>query len=323
MTMPVIAPGSSAVLRVALQLYPEQYRRERGEELAEVFADTTAQGGRLEVAREILGLAVHGLRVRLGLTGSSATGRLLALVAPMLAGAVGGAALAAWLTTADRVANRLSWDDSFGVRFELFCPPVAAVLLVVAALLGRWTAVRGSALLLGAAALYELGGAVWRDLANAVLFPGFDLWWSGYIGMATLPFVVAALLLVAAPTDLLPRPSARTAGLVLGSVAVGALLEAAQNWDDTTFPLDLRWVVVMLVVPLLLLTFAGLRGRTGPAALGAAVLVLTGPGCLFNIWRESRGISHLLPVAAPTVALLVLAAVAVHRSGRREAVAAA
>ncbi|MFD5430930.1 hypothetical protein ACFWJ4_01935 [Kitasatospora sp. NPDC127067] len=321
MSTPAIGAAPSAVLRAALQLYPERYRRERGEELAEVFADTTAAGGRLAVAREVLGLAVYGLRVRLGLTGASPAGRLLALLAPMLAGAVAGAALAAWLTTADRVANRFAWDDSFGTRFAMFCPPVAAALLVVAALLGRWAAVRGSALILGASALYELGGAVWHDLADAALYPRFDLWWSGYIGMATLPFVGAALLLVAAPTDLLPRATWRTGGLVLASVAVGALLEAAQNWDDTNFPLDLGWVVVMLIVPVLL-TLAGLRGRMAPAAVGAAVLVLTGPGCLFNIWRESRGVSHLLPVVAPTVAVLLLVAVAVHRFGRREAVGA-
>ncbi|MFF4924643.1 hypothetical protein ACFY4B_28985 [Kitasatospora sp. NPDC001261] len=313
MTTPVIGAGPSAVLRAALQLYPEPYRRERGEELAEVFADTTAAGGRLAVAREVLGLAVYGLRVRLGLTGATAAGRLLAVVAPMLAGAVAGATLVAWLTTAHRIANLLSWDDSYGAYFSSFCPPVAAVLLLVAGLLGRWAAVRGSALVLGAVGLYNLADAVWSS--------SFDLWWSGYIAMATLPLVLAALLLAAAPTDLLPRPGLRTAGLVLASGAVGGLLEAAQSWDDTTFPLDLVWFVVMLVVPLLL-TFAGLRGRVAPTAAGVAALVLAGPGCLFNIWRGSGGVSQLLPAVGPSVAALVLVAVAVHRFGRPEVVGA-
>nr|BFD92741.1 hypothetical protein KitaXyl93_41010 [Kitasatospora sp. Xyl93] len=313
MSTPAIGAAPSAVLRAALQLYPARYRRERGEELAEVFADTTAAGGRLAVAREVLGLAVYGLRVRLGLTGASAAGRLLALVAPMLAGAVAGAMLLAWLTTSYRVANRLSWDDSYGAYAELFSRPVAAALLLVAVLLGRWAAVRGSALILGAVGLYDLVAAAWDS--------SFDLWWSGYIGMASLPLVVAALLLVAAPTDLLPRPTWRTGALALASAAVGGLLAVAQSWDDTTFPRDLGWFVVMLVAPLLL-TFAGLRGRVGLAAMGVAMLVLTGPGCLFNIWRESRGVSHLLPAAAPTVAVLALLAVAVHRFGRRAAVAA-
>ncbi|MGW3232872.1 hypothetical protein [Kitasatospora sp. NPDC001095] len=313
MSAPAIGAGPSVALRTALRFYPERYRRERGEELAEVFADTTAEGGRLAVTRELLGLAVYGLRVRLGLTGASPAGRLLALVAPMLAGAVAGATLVAWAATAGRVANRLSWDGSYGTYAELLSRPVAAALLLVAALLGRWTAVRGSALVLGAVGLYELVGAVWVS--------SFDAWWSGYIGMASLPLVLAALLLAAAPTDLLARPTWRAGGLVLASAVVGGLLETAQNWDDTTFPLDLPWIVAMLLLPLLL-TFAGLRGRAAPAAAGVAALVLTGPGCLFNIWREARGISHLLPVAAPTVALLVLVAVVVHRSGRREAVGA-
>ncbi|MFE4515384.1 hypothetical protein ACFRMQ_14475 [Kitasatospora sp. NPDC056783] len=309
MSTPAIGAAPSAVLRAALQLYPERYRRERGEELVEVFADTTAEGGRLDAARELAGLAVYGLRMRLGLTGATAAGRLLALVAPMLAGAAAGATLVAWATTTYRIDNWLAWEDPYKVYFASFCRPVAAVLLAVAALLGRWTAVRASALALGVVGAY--------DLVSALRDSSFDLWWSGYIGMASLPFVLAALLLVAAPTDLLPRPAWRRAGLVLASGAVGGLLVGAQSWDDTRFPLDLPWFVLMLLVPLVL-TFAGLRGRVAPMAVGVTVLVLTGPGCLFNIWRESGGVSRLLPVAAPTVALLVLAAVAVRRFGRRE-----
>ncbi|WP_030235087.1 hypothetical protein [Streptomyces sp. NRRL S-350] len=310
MTMPVIGPAPSAVLRAALQLYPAQYRRERGEELAEVFADTTAAGGRAAVGREVLGLAVYGLRVRLGLTGGSAAGRLLALVAPMIAGAVVGATMVPWVTALERTTRWLAWDDSFGNHLRAFGPPAAALLLGVAALLGRWTAVRVTAMLLGAVGLYDLGDAAWQT-------SGLDVWWVGYVGMASLPFVVAGLLLVAAPTDLLPRPGLRTGGLVLASMVAGGLLEAVQNWDDTTFPLDRQWFVVMLIAPVLL-TFAGLRGRMGPAAVGLAMLVLTGPGSLFNIWRESGGISHLLPLAVPMVALLALVAVAERRFGPRE-----
>ncbi|MFJ9444865.1 hypothetical protein ACIRRH_23745 [Kitasatospora sp. NPDC101235] len=313
MSTPAIGTAPSVALRAALQLYPARYRCERGEELAEVFADTTAAGGRLAVAREVLGLAAYGLRVRLGLTGASAAGRLLAVLAPMLAGAAAGATLVAWVTTAYRIATWLSWDDSYGACFSAFCQPVAAALLAVAALLGRWTAVRGSALILGAVGLYDLAEALWHS--------SFDAWWSGYIGMASLPFVAAALLLVAAPTDLLPRPTWRTGALVSASMLVGGLLAAAQSWDDTTFPLDLQWFVVMLIAPLLL-TFAGLRGRVVPTAVGVAVLVLTGPGCLFNIWRGSGGVSHLLPTAVSTVVVLALVALAVHRFGRREEVAA-
>ncbi|MFD7450099.1 hypothetical protein [Kitasatospora sp. NPDC059827] len=310
MTMPVIGPAPSAVLRAALRLYPARYRHERGEELVEVFADTTAAGGRVALAREVLGLAVYGLRVRLGLTGGSAAGRLLALVAPMIAGAAVGATMVPWAAHLERTTRWLAWDDSFGNHVRAFAPPAAALLLGVAALLGRWTAVRVTALLLGAIGLYDLGRAAWEP-------GGFDVWWLGYIGMATLPFVVAALLLAVAPTDLLPRPNLRTAALVLASAVVGGVLEVVQDWDDTSFRLDLQWFVVLLIAPTLL-TFAGLRGRMGPAAVGLAVLVLTGPGSLFNIWREARGVSHLLPVAVPVVAVLVLVALAERRFGRQE-----
>ncbi|MGA5818257.1 hypothetical protein ACPC54_10405 [Kitasatospora sp. NPDC094028] len=314
MATPTIgAPAAPSVaLRAVLQLYPAGYRRERGEELAAVFADTTAQAGRSAVAREVFDLALYGLRVRIGLTGCSPLARLLALVAPMIAGAVVGAALLPWVADPDGTTWKLTWDDSFGTYTALLVQPVAAVLLAVAAVLGRWTAARASALLLGAMALF--------DLATSFDQPVVDLWWSGYVGMATLPFVFAALLLVAVPSDLLPRPSLRVGGLVLASVGAGGLLAAVQAWGDTSFPLDQRWFVVMLVAPLLLL-FAALRGRVAPAAVGVAVLALTGPGSLFNIWRESRGVSHLAPTALPLAVLLVLAALAVHRYGRRAAAA--
>lgn len=308
MTTPTMGAPSVA-LRAALQLYPAGYRRERGEELAAVFADSTAQAGRSAVAREVLELALYGLRVRTGLTGATAAGRLLALVAPMIAGAVAGAALVPWLVDPDRTTRLLTWNHSLSAYAEVFFQPVGAMLLVVAAALGRWTAARGLTLFLGVMALGELGGAFVDSHFE-------DVWWPGYIGMATLPFVFAALLLLAAPTDLLPRPSLRAAGLVLASVAAGGLLAAVQSWDDTRFPLDQQWFVLMLVAPLVLMLTA-LRGRAVPAAVGVAVLALTGPGSLFNIWRESRGISHLVPTAVPVAILLAMVTLAAYGLGRR------
>ncbi|MFJ9692690.1 hypothetical protein [Kitasatospora sp. NPDC101183] len=309
MTTPTMVGAPSAALRAVLQLYPAGYRRERGAELAAVFADTTARAGRTAVAREVFDLALYGLRVRVGLTGSSQTGRLLALVAPMIAGAVAGAALVPWLADPDGTTHLLSWNHSLGAYAEVFFQPVGAMLLIVAAALGRWTAARGLALFLGVMALGELGGAFVDSHFE-------DLWWPGYIGMATLPFVFAALLLVAAPKDLLPRLSVRSAGLVLASVAAGGLLETAQRWDDTRFPVEQQWFVLMLIAPLVL-TLTALRGRAVPAAVGVAVLALTAPGSLFNIWRESRGISHLMPTAVPVAILLGMVALAAYGLRRR------
>ncbi len=304
MTTPTIgAPWLSPALRAALQLYPAHYRRERGEELAEVFAETTAQAGRSAVAREVLDLALYGLRVRLGLTGGSVLGRVLAAAAPMAVGAVVGAVLAPWVADADRVAWKLTWDDSLSTYVGIMAEPATAMLLLVAALLGRWTAGRGLSLALGAMGLLELG----RELHG--------VWWSGYIGVATLPLVLCALVLAGAPSDLLPRAGWPAGGLVLASTVAGGLLATGQHWDDTTFPVDQGWFVAMLVVPVLL-AFTALRSRVVPAALGVALLALTGPASLFNIWRESRGISNLLPTAALAVVLLALTAVAVRRVGR-------
>ncbi|MEU9076638.1 hypothetical protein ACFYUY_14900 [Kitasatospora sp. NPDC004745] len=306
MTTPILG-APSAALRAALQLYPAHYRRERGEEMAAVFADTTAEAGRSAVAREVFDLALYGLRVRLGLTGSSVLGRVLALAAPMVAGALAGAGLVPWVLDPDRAAWKLTWDHSYGTYAQTIAPPVVALLLAVAALLGRWTAVRVIAVV---QAVMGLG-----VLAQALVRPAFDLWWAGYVGMATLPAAVAAVLLLAAPTALLPAPDWRTRGVVLASVAGGGLLVALQRWDDTNFPLDVQWFVLLLLVPLLL-TFTVLRGRVVPAAIGVAVLSLTTFAGLFNIWREGRGISQVLPVVAPAAGLLVLVAVAVRAAGR-------
>ncbi|MGW2253816.1 hypothetical protein ACWCXH_27030 [Kitasatospora sp. NPDC001660] len=307
MTTPMIGAPSTA-LRAALRLYPARYRRERGDELSAVFADATAEAGRSAVAREVFDLAAYGLRVRLGLTGSGMLGRVLALAAPMVAGALAGSGLVPWITDPDGASFRLTWDHSYTTYATTIAPPATALLLAVAALLGRWTAVRVIALVQAV-----LGLAV---LAQAFTGPTFfDLWWAGYVGMATLPAAAAAALLLAAPTELLPKPDWRTRGVVLASVAGGAALVWLQRWDDTSFPLDVQWFVVLLLVPVLL-TFTALRGKELPAAVGVAMLSLTTFASLFNIWRESRGISQLLPMALPVIGLMVIVAMAMHRIGR-------
>ncbi|MER7752694.1 hypothetical protein [Kitasatospora sp. NPDC097643] len=307
MTTPTIGEPSAA-LRAVLQLYPARYRRERGEEMAAVFADTTAEAGRSALAREVFDLAAYGLRVRLGLTGGSVPGRVLALAAPMVAGALAGSGLVPWVSDPDHASWRLTWDHSYTTYALTIAPPVLALLLGMAALLGRWTAVRVVAVLQAAFGL--------SVLAQAFTGPAFfDWWWAGYVGSATLPSALSAVLLLAAPTDLLPRPGWRTRGLVLASVVGGGLLVALQRWDDTSFPLDVQWFAVLLLAPLLL-TFTALRGRVAPAAVGVAVLSLTTFASLFNIWREARGLSQLLPVALPVLVLLVLAAMGMQRIGR-------
>lgn len=307
MTTPTIGAPSGA-LRAALRLYPSRYRRERGEEMAAVFADATAEADRASVAREVFDLAAYGLRVRLGLTGSGMLGRVLALAAPMVAGALAGSGLVSWVTDPDAASFRLTWDHSYASWATTLAPPVTALLLAVASVLGRWTAVR---IIASVQAVLGLG-----VLAQAFTGPAFlDLWWAGYVGMATMPAALAAALLLAAPTELLPEASWRTRGTVLASIAGGAGLVSLQRWDDTTFPLDAQWFALLLIVPLLL-TFAALRGKELPAAVGVTALSLTLFASLFNIWREAHGVSRLLPVAVPVIGLMVIAAVAINRIGR-------
>ncbi|MEE1789117.1 hypothetical protein PUR71_40375 [Streptomyces sp. SP17BM10] len=307
MTTPTIG-APAGVLRAALQLYPSRYRRERGDEMTAVFADATAEADRAAVAREVFDLAAYGLRLRLGLTGSGMLGRVLALAAPMVAGALAGSGLVPWVTDPDGASFRLTWDHSYTTWATTLAPPVTALLLAIASVLGRWTAVR---VIASVQAVLGLG-----VLAQAFTGPSFiDLWWAGYVGMATMPAALAAALLLAAPTELLPRANWRTRGMVLASIAGGAGLVWLQRWDDTTFPLDAQWFALLLIVPVLL-TFTALRGKELPAALGVAVLSLTTFASLFNIWREAHGISQLLPVAVPAIGLMVIVAVAMHRIGR-------
>ncbi|MFI8084277.1 hypothetical protein ACIF6L_26170 [Kitasatospora sp. NPDC086009] len=289
-------------LRAALQLYPARYRRERGEELAAVFADTTAEADRPTLLREALDLAAYGLRMRARLTSASAAGRLLALAVPLVAGTAAGAALYPWVSDPDLIAWRIQGaHSSVLLALTVFALPVASLLLAVAAVLGHWTAAR----------VLSIGvvGAGLLNLADSVLGAGsVTWWWFSYSSTSALPFVLSGLLVLAAPGDLLGRPTWRTAALVpLGAVG-GLLVVTAQGGWDTRYLMNDPWAALLLVVPLLLVCAAA-RGWLVPAAIGLAVLPLTLSFSLFSLWESAGGIWNLLGVGAVGAAFVAVAGI--------------
>ncbi|WP_395294803.1 hypothetical protein ACF9IK_15565 [Kitasatospora hibisci] len=286
-------------LRAALRLYPARYRRERADEIAAVFADTTADAGRLATAREALDLAAYGLRIRTGLTSTAPGGRLAALTAPLAAGAAAGAAAAFQLI-------EYTW-----LHLELpaaagdvpFCLVVAAMLVLpvlgaVAALFARWSVARMLA-----------GGTVLAALAHLALLavvtaPWGGLWVAMYAFQFDGAFLLWGLVLLAAPKDALPSPAWRERCLVLLSAAAAPVavfsLDAYASWST----IDPLWRGLMVGVPLFM-ALAVLRRWYAVAVPGLALLPWTFSANLHALWQQSGGITRLLPMAALVVAAMV------------------
>ncbi|QKW21080.1 hypothetical protein HUT16_20280 [Kitasatospora sp. NA04385] len=322
--MSAIAPGghrTGVALRAVLALYPARYRRDRGAELAEVFADTTAGAGRLGTAREALDLAAYGLRLRTGLTSTALGGRLLAAAAPLLAGTLLGLValpgdVRFWRV---RAAARAGFDVPWTVlpdHLALLGLTVVPALLAVAALFGAWRAARTLAGVVVLLALVRLGVRV----ATANVRPGgpwfteSNIWLLLLDATALLPYLAAGALILAAPADLLERPGRLP--VVIGA-ATGLLVTKAQGGYDTWHLMD-GWTPLLLLLAPLLLMLCAARDRLLPAAFGLAVLPLTAWFSLFSLWEQVGGIWRLVPLSAAGAAGLLLTgqALSVHRSGR-------
>ncbi|MGF1430876.1 hypothetical protein [Kitasatospora sp. LaBMicrA B282] len=190
------------LLRVALRAYPKRYRAERAAEIGEVFADVTAQAGRVAVARELAELTGYGLRLRLGLTATRPAGRLLGESAPLLVAAAAGTGVA-------QFGERLRWHDWYffagDQRLQLALGGLA-VLTLGAVLLGWWAVARAGAL------LTVVGWAM-----NLVIMVGEQYpfrhggHWQLMLAFAVIILVLQcgpllwALMVLAAPVDLLDR----------------------------------------------------------------------------------------------------------------------
>ncbi|BAJ30202.1 MULTISPECIES: hypothetical protein [Kitasatospora] len=315
--MSATAPGghrAGVALRTVLALYPAGYRRDRGDELAEVFADSTAGAGRLATAREALDLAGYGLRLRTGLSATALGGRLLAVAAPLLAGALAGQValpgdLRFWRVGAvARAGFDVPWQQ-LPDGLALLGLTVVPVLLAVAAAFGAWRAARTLA------GVVVLLGAVQLAVAAFVAPTG---WLLLLDATSLLPYLAAGGMLLAVPAELLERPGRL---LVAAGAGAGLLVTRAHGGYDTWRLMDGWLPPLLLLAPLLLVVLGAARGRLLPAAVGLAVLPLTAWFSLFSLWEEVGGVWRLAPVAVFGAGALWLAGrvSTVRQEGRRAA----
>ncbi|MFG2820695.1 hypothetical protein ACGFX4_14855 [Kitasatospora sp. NPDC048365] len=301
--------GVSAVLR----LYPAAYRGERGAELAGVHEELMAGAGRWERLRGLGDLAGYGLRLRFGLGAAGLLARLLAVAAPFAAGALLGRAL---FTVEDivlvgRVLRHYAvfGDGSLPSLLDRAGTAVLA-LAAVAALFGRWAAARAAAWVGVVLAVVSGAGMC---VADAHLRGGAE----ALLGAVTVggPQLLWALMLLAAPRDLLPPVSWRSvAALCAGALMAGPMLYGAfyglLGWG-TLFAAD--WMLPLgpaLVAGELVLLVAAvpalLRGRLLPAAWLVATLPMMLPGVVPYAVRTGLGPTGVLVLLSVVAAGAVL-----------------
>ncbi|GAA1245454.1 hypothetical protein GCM10009665_40390 [Kitasatospora nipponensis] len=272
-------PAASRALRLALRLYPAGYRAERAEEMAAVYADSTAHGGRLVAARELVGIAGYGLRVRGGLTAAGVGGRLMAVAAPLaLAAGVGRVVRMpfqlgnTWASMTQASADNPAAGHWFVILWA--ATGILWLLAAVAAVLGRWGLVRP---LVGLSVLAAVAQAVAFDW---LLYPAFlafrlDLFLqlsdADYFVETVGPALIWALMVFAAPRDLLGTPATRRPRALLVPLVVLAASASQNQWHLNSLDSVELWGVVGLSLGLL--TLGALRwSRLLPVAVGLVTL---------------------------------------------------
>ncbi|MER8183137.1 hypothetical protein [Kitasatospora sp. NPDC094015] len=258
---------SNRMMDAVLRIYPARYRAERGGELADVYEALAADTGRLGRARELVGLAGHGLRLRVGTTSRGVPGQLLAAAVPFVVGAgLGQKAGALWQGSPYDHA----WHGPLRWWWAALAGLWAVALLV--GLAGRWTAARWIAVAscVGGVVL----AAAW--CVRSPLYQHLPLdYYLATTARASFGLLAWLVLLLPAPADLLggrPRRAAVMAfagvlaALVVGSG--GAVVHTPLLWDPGWYP----YRVALVALPLLGLA----RGRVpgAAAALGALPLLL-------------------------------------------------
>ncbi|GAA5022982.1 hypothetical protein [Kitasatospora paranensis] len=323
---------SERVLRLALRLHPVEYRRERGEEIAAVFADTTADAGRWATARELFDLAGHGVRARLGLRSSGTLARLAAMVAPFAAAAAAGVSLMdLYMLARDwlRHGDMALWVPSAAPYYYAYWINRGSEALFLAAagaaVLGRWTVAR----LLGPFAV-PLALVAWSLQNYGYLAHHPTVWIRELVGLFVQvgPQALWVLILLIAPPDLLGpavrrRGLAAVAGVLFGGVFWGQavmfeLFRSLRMFDRVLlqgFPVC-ELLLLLVAVPMLR------RGRYAPAAaalagapIGLVVLVAT----LHALWSpynraEALAVLGVLGVVAVVGVIAVVAMEARWRS---------
>ncbi|MET8894012.1 hypothetical protein [Streptomyces albogriseolus] len=190
-----------------LRLYPRRYRLEAGEEILAVYRESVDGAPAVDRLREAADITGHALRMRLGVTSSSAAGRLLAEASPQVAGVAAaycGLCLSRWYVAASLSPAFPPLDaDSWTVRLFM---SALVVVGTVTALTSRWRAGVWTAVV----------GLVALAVATVVSGPAF-----GDPVVTPLMALLAALALAAAPPDLPPEARDRaTAGVTAAAVWV-------------------------------------------------------------------------------------------------------
>ncbi|MCX5211311.1 hypothetical protein OG689_18785 [Kitasatospora sp. NBC_00240] len=255
---------SDTVLRAALRLYPAGYRRERGEELADVFTDSTAGAGRTATLREAFDLGAYGLRLRTGLTSAGLPGRALAMVAPFAVGAAAGhAGLVLVITAFEGLPDPRAGGGTWLLLTLLSVLPVVAVLGV---LFGSWKPARMLAVPAVVVAPVALVLGYWaatREMPNLSLLARMSAF--------SVPAALWGLSVPAAPVDLLGRVTWGRRLLVLAGFLFGVVQSvlpgrAYFGTAGVVAPLPLLAAAVAVVA------FVGVRrGQVLPLALLVAL----------------------------------------------------
>lgn len=285
-----------------LRLYPRGYRQECGEEILAVYRETAADSPPLGRFLEAADIAGHALRMRLGVSSATATGRLLARAAPFAAGvaaAGGGVHLSRWYAGVTTSPSPWWTWVSFDAWTALLLAQALVVIGAVTALTGRWRGgtVTVAAGLVGVAASAVVSGPAFGD---PVVTP--------------VAALLTAFVVLACPPDLAPGPGACA---VAGAVAAAAWLPLTALFAKV-LPVSTDYGVW----PLLVLVVAGsaLAWRSGASVLSqAAAVAVACPVFLAHAYASAWG--RLLPVVAiaalvPLAALLVRAARALRSRSR-------
>ncbi|MGC0318604.1 hypothetical protein [Kitasatospora acidiphila] len=318
---------SDRMLRLALRLHPAAYRREWGGEIEAVFADTTAGAGRWATARELLDLAGHGMRGRLGLGSAGRPARIAAIAAPFAAGAATGATLVNLYVTFIRgliYGGPITWPlvpwgpaghHPLRMAGELVCQFSELLFLVAAfaALFGRWslsrllapfavlTAVAGSSM-----QLLPMPGPVERLPIDLFVLVG--------------PQTIWAATVFAAPRDLLgPANWRRTVALFAGLLLAGPLLYQFMVGEPFTsiwlFVDPQLLLAVVATFEVALVTAGALALRWDRLGLAAAAVAGLPVGVLGLLTVAAHPNPIALTAAALTLGVMI-AALLIGRRGR-------
>ncbi|GAB2733787.1 hypothetical protein [Kitasatospora kifunensis] len=302
--------GNQRSLRLALAVYPKRYRAERGAEIAQVYADTTAGAGPRVRARELYGVAGYGMRMRLGVTSTKAAGRLLGEAAPLIAGAAAGAGLG-------QLAQLLRWSGwgyFWPHQYLLLAIGLLAVPMLAAVLRGRWTAARVLALVSVAGWVVGMCGQLQDSLPYRHHTGYLPLVVLGVLTLlAYVPPLFWALMLLLTPADLLDRGERRRPALAMMLVvAATTYLQGTRTMFHAERSLSGLTVLTGLAVSLLAAALVG-RGRVPVAGVALAWLPLVLTAAVSTLESAER---FVLSAAVITGALTLIGGLTV-RSWRR------